>query len=130
MLTLPRILKFKIVCTILFWGLPLLTVSSSWFPRLGIPVPVPIIWTRLLGAAYLALTVTYSLGLIEIKKGGSATQTVWTGIISNGLACAILTYYGITGQWSTWSMPGQFIMWSSVLLTLFITILLVPYRHH
>ena len=129
MLTLPRILKFKIVCTILFWGLPLLTVPSSWFPRLGIPVPVPIIWAGFLGAAYLVLTVTYWLGWMEIQKGGSATQTVWTGIISNGLACAILIWYGITGQWSTWSLPGQLIMWFSVALTLLITLLLIPYRH-
>lgn len=129
MLTLPRILKFKIICTILFWGVPLLTFPSAWFPGLGIPVPVPIIWTRLLGAAYLGLTVSYSLGLIAIQKGGSATQTVWTGIISNGLACAILTYYGITGGWSAWGMQGQFLMWSSVILTLFISLSLIPYRH-
>ena len=87
------------------------------------------IWARLLGAAYLALTVTYYLGLIEIQKGGPATQTVWTGMISNGLACAILTYYGVTGHWSTWSILGQRLMWSSVLLTLLITILLIRYRH-
>lgn len=97
---------------------------------MGLPVPEPMIFIRLLGAAYLALTVTYSVGLIEIKRGGPATQAIWTGIISNGLACAILTFYGFTGAWSTWGMQGQLIMWSSVILTLFITILLIPYRHH
>src|SRR5262245_1474780 len=129
MLTLPNILKFKIICTIVVWGLPLLILPASWFPVLGVPVPVPIIWVRLLGAAYLALTATYGLGWIEIQKGRAATQTVWTGILSNGLACAILIYYGITGAWSTWSILGQFLMWLSVFLTGFITILLYPYRH-
>jgi hypothetical protein len=129
MLTLPRVLRLKIFCTILFWCVPLLFFPTAWFLRLGFPAPEPLLFTRLLGAAYLALTVTYSLGLIETQKGGLATQAVWTGIISNGLACAILTFYGLTGAWSTWSMQGQLIMWSSVILTLFLTILLIPYRH-
>jgi len=81
-----------------------------------------------LGTAYLALSLTYFLGLIEVQKGRSATQSVWTGIISNGLASAILTYYGFTGGWDTWSIQGQFLMWSSVILTLFITILLISFR--
>ncbi|HEU0297139.1 MAG TPA: hypothetical protein VFR47_30645 [Anaerolineales bacterium] len=107
----------------------MLFFPRTWFHRLGFPVPEPLLFIRLLGAAYLALTVTYSLGLIEIKKGRPATQAVWTGIISNGLACAIVTFYGLAGAWSTWSMQGQLIMWSSVILTLFLTILLIPYRH-
>jgi len=129
MLTLPRILKFKIFCTIIFWSLPLLVLPPAWFPYIGLPVPEPMIWIRLLGAAYLALTVLYYLGLIELENGRSATQAVWIGITSNGLACAILVYSGITGAWSTWSVQGQFIMWSSVILTFFITILLLPHRH-
>ena len=129
-MTLARILKFKIICTILFWCLPLLFFPKAWFLRIGLPIPEPLVFTRLLGAAYLALIVTYSLGLIEVQKGGVATQAVWTGIISNSLACAILTYYGFTGEWSIWSVQGQIIMWSSVILTLFITILLIPYTHN
>jgi hypothetical protein len=130
MVTLARILKFKIFCTILFWCLPLLFFPQAWFLRIGLPVPEPLVFTRLLGAAYLALIVTYFLGLIEVQKGRSAIQAVWTGIISNGLACAILTYYGFTGGWSIWSVQGQFLMWSYVILTLFITILLIPYRYN
>jgi len=129
MVTLARILKFKIFFTIVFWCLPLLFFPPSWFRGMGLPVPEPLILARLLGAAYLALTVAYSLGLIEIQKGGSATQAVWTGITSNGLACAILTYSGVTGAWSTWTIQGQLIMWSSVILTFLITLLLIPYRH-
>lgn len=129
MVTLPRVLKLKIFCTLVFWCVPLLFFPATWFLRLGFPVPEPLFFPRLLGAAYLALTVTYSLGLIEINNGRPATQAVWTGIISNGLACAILAFYGFTGAWSTWSMQGQLIMWSSVILTLFLMILLIPYRH-
>lgn len=130
MVSLARILKFKIFCTIIFWCVPLLFFPATGFLYIGLPIPEPMSFTRLLGAAYLALTVTYSLGLKEIQKGRSATQAVWTGIISNGLACGILTYDGVTGAWITWSIQGQFIMWSSVILTLLITILLTPYRHH
>jgi hypothetical protein len=130
MLSLPRIIKFKILCTILFWCLPLLVFPPAWFSRVGLPIPEPMVLIRLLGAAYLSLTVGYVLGLRELQHGRPATQTVRIGIFSNGLACAILIYYGLTGTWSTWSIQGQFIMWSSVILTLFITVSLIPYRNN
>ena len=126
---LARVLTAKIVITALFWCIPLLAFPQSWFVALGMPAPQPMAFVRLLGAAYLALLVGYSFGLVQTRKGQAPTDVVWTGIVSNGLASAILFLCGLTGAWKGWSYLGQAYMWISAVGTLGITVLLLRYGH-
>lgn len=124
---LSRVLNAKIVITALFWCIPLLAFPGPWFAALGMPTPQPMVFLRLLGAAYLALLVGYSFGLVQIRKGQKPTGAVWTGIASNGLSSAILFAYGLTGAWKAWGLISQAYMWTSALATLGITVLLIWY---
>ena len=119
------VLIAKIVLTLFCWCLPLLLFPPAWFLRLGVPLPEPVIFARLLGAAYLALIVGYSFGLGEIKRGIFPNQAVWMGIVSNGLGCGLLAFSGMMGYWTRWTDRGQVFMWFSALATLCITGLLV-----
>jgi hypothetical protein len=122
---LALVLIYKILITILLWCVPLLTLPKRGFAALKMPVPQPMAFVRLLGAAYLALLVGYSFGLVQVRQGQYPTGVVWTGIVSNGLASGILFFYGLTGAWSTWGRISRIYMWLSALATLSITVLLL-----
>lgn len=47
------------------------------------------------------------------------------GIVSNGLACVMLVYFGFQGTWSTWSNVAAYCMWGSAIFTGLITVLFV-----
>ena len=128
MKSLRNILIFKIVVTIVVWCIPLIMFPESFFVRFGIPISGTLLFFRLLGVAYLALVIGYILGLIEIHRDKKPFQAIWLGISSNGLACAVLLYYGLTGEWSTWQIPSQFLLWASAFVTGGLTILLFRYR--
>jgi hypothetical protein len=110
---LKTLLIRKIAITGLFWCLPLLAFPMTWFVALGIPAPEPLIFVRLLGAAYLALLVGYYLGLRGLDSGENPTQAIYMGIASNGLACLLLAYFGATGAWSSWGTGARIFMWLS-----------------
>jgi hypothetical protein len=125
---LARALQFKIAFTALFWCGPLLVFRPHWFLALGVrPMPQPMAFVRLLGAAYLALLVGYSFGLARLHSGQTPIGVVWTGIASNGLASAILFYYGVIGAWQAWGTLGRAYMWISAVVTLGITVSLLYY---
>lgn len=124
---LVGVLVFKIAFTVLFWCIPLLVAREDWFPVLGIPKPAPIVFVRLLGAAYLALLVGYSFGLAQARRGSRPVGVVWAGAVSNGLASASLFWHGLAGSWSTWGRLGAAVMWVSAVVTLGITIGLLVY---
>jgi hypothetical protein len=119
---LAVVLIVKIAFTALFWSTPLLFFQKSWFRPFGIPVPDPVVFVRLLGAAYLALLVGYAFGLAQAQRGTKPTGVIWTGAVSNGLASGILSYHGLTGAWDTWDRPGPALMWGSAIATLGITV--------
>ena len=127
MKTLARVLGTKIVLTVVLWAAPLLFFPTSLLALFGIPVPDEMAFIRLLGAAYWALIVGYSFGLVEIRRGHHPTGIVWMGIASNGLACVILLWFGATGGFASWPPRGQAFMWLSAALTLTLTAFL--YRH-
>lgn len=124
-----RVLVVKISVTIVFWCIPLLFFPASWFVKFGLPAPEPMMFVRLLGAAFLALVVGYSFGLDDIKKGKKPTNVIWMGIVSNGFACIILTYYLLTEGYIKWNTLGQIFVTVSALTTFCITILLIRYRN-
>ena len=121
---LKQIILAKIILTLVLWCGPLLIGPGWLYDMLGIPRPgEAVVFYRLLGAAYAALTVGYIAGLLRIRRGGPAAPTVIMGMVSNGLACIILAYYGFAGAWSAWPIFwGQIYMWGSMVLTAAITI--------
>jgi riboflavin transporter FmnP len=121
---LKIILTIKVIFTI-FWALPLLFFPKHAARLLGIPVPQPILFAHLLGAAFLALLAGYILGLLELKHGKDISNTVWVGIISNGLAFLILLIFA--GQWKRWGTGAEIYMWSSTTMTLLITLGLIVF---
>ncbi len=125
---LRYIIIFKIGFTIVFWCIPLILFPKSCFIKLGIPVSETLLFLRFLGVAYLALVIGYIGGLIEIRRDKKPFQAVWVGIWSNGLACAVLLYYGLTGEWATWQMPAPILLWASAFVTFWLALLLFLYR--
>ena len=121
---LKATLILKIVLTI-GWSASLLFLNKTYFEKLGVPEPKPVLFTRLLGAAFLALLLGYALGLRDLHRGEIPVNTMLVGILSNGLACVILVYFGFQGTWSTWSSVGRYCMWGSAIFTGLITVLLV-----
>ena len=124
MYLLKATLILKIVLTI-GWSAPLLFFTKTHFETLGMPEPKPVMFTRLLGAAFLALLVGYALGLRDVYRDEMPVNTMRVGIVSNGLACLILICFGFQGTWSTWSNVAAYCLWGSAIFTGLITVLLV-----
>ena len=122
---LKIVLTIKIIYTAAFWSLPLLVCPRRAAKLLGIPAPQPILFAHLLGAAFLALLVGYVLGLRDLANGKEAGNTVWVGIVSNGVAFALLLIFA--GQWRRWGARGAIYMWSSTAVTLLITLGLIVF---
>lgn len=120
---LKATLILKILLTIA-WSASLLLLSKTQFEKLGVPEPKPVLFTRLLGAAFLALLLGYALGLRDLYRGEMPVTTVLVGIVSNGLACVILVYFGFQGMWSKWGKVARYCMWCSAIFTGLITGLL------
>ncbi len=117
-MSLRRVLLVKIWVTTILWCAPLLTFSGSLFRFVGLPVPTPIVFARLLGAAYAALIVVYVHGVGELDGGRFPVTAVRVGLVSNGLAAVLLALYGIRGAWSSWPWRGQLFMWGSLAATI------------
>jgi hypothetical protein len=105
----------------------LLTFPAHWLVALGLPLPQPLLFSRLLGAAYLALLAGYACGIREIDRGGFPQAAVSSGIAGNGLAFAVLAVYGASGSWSTWSTGARWFMWTSTLGALVMTVALAMF---
>jgi hypothetical protein len=122
---LATVLWAKILITLTFWALPLFALPASWFVWIGMPEPRPMLFLRLLGAAYLALVVGYTSGLRRLGRGEDVRNVVWVGITSNGLASSILLLSGMTGGWNEWGIVARSYMWVSTLATASLTLGLV-----
>lgn len=119
---LKLVLLFKIFLTFAFWSLPLLVFPPSWLIAVGLPdLGAAIVFVRLLGAAYFALGMGHILGYRDLGEGKDIDNVVKVGIISNGLACAVLLTFGVLGQWDDWGMGAQAFMWGSTIATGLIT---------
>jgi hypothetical protein len=122
---LKVILTIKIIFTALLWAFPLLLIPKHAARLLRIPVPQPILFAHLLGAAFLALLAGYILGLLELNQGKDVSHTVWVGIISNGAAFLILLIFA--GQWKRWGTRAEIYMSISTMMTLLITLGLIVF---
>lgn len=119
---LSHVLAAKILITAVFWCVPLL-VSPAWlYALLGIPLPEPILFPRLLGAAYLALTVVYAHGWLDLRAGHSPRGAIRAGIASNGLAAILLAWHGMAGAWDDWGWAGRAFLWASLIAAAGITV--------
>ncbi|MDM8556680.1 hypothetical protein QUF75_18295 [Desulfococcaceae bacterium HSG7] len=101
----------KITITAIFLCIPLLFFPSNLFESLGIPAPHPLIFTRLLGVAYLALIVGYYGGIKALDNNRNPLFAIDMGLVSNGAASLVFLYFGIMGGWSGWSIGAQVYMW-------------------
>lgn len=126
---LEIVLIIKIVFTAFCWALPLLFFPGYAADRLGIqlsqPVSQPILFLRLLGAAFLALLSGYILGLCDLHYGKNALNTIWVGIISNGVAFIVLLVF--KAEWIGWGTRARFYMYGSSIMTLLITLGLIVF---
>ncbi len=122
---LATVLKIKILFTLIFWSSPLLAFPASWFVWVGMSEPKPVLFLRLLGAAFLALVVGYASGLRRLGRGDDVRDIVWVGITSNGSAFLILLLSGVAGAWEGWGIWAQVYMWGPALGTASITLGLV-----
>lgn len=125
---LRAVLRFKIAFTVVAWAAPLLLAPGHWFTALGFPAPRPMIFIRLLGAAFVALLVGYVRGLRALNSGRPPVDAVIVGIVSNGLAAALLLGYGLSGAFADWGAPARLFMWASAAVTTLITIGLIAFR--
>lgn len=122
---LKAVLTVKIIFTAFFWSLPLLLAPRHATGLLGIPLSQPVLFLRLLGAAFLALLAGYVLGLLDLHHGREARNTVWVGIISNGSAFLILVVS--RAEWGGWGPRASVFMWGSAVVTLLITLGLIVF---
>jgi hypothetical protein len=122
---LKTVLWVKVLITLCYWTLPLLAFPASCFVWIGMPEPKPMLFLRLLGAAYLALVVGYTSGLRRLGRGDDIRNIIWVGIASNGSASLILLLSGIVGTWEEWGILARIYMSSSALFTASITLGLV-----
>jgi hypothetical protein len=122
MMTLEHVLWVKIVLTAVLWAAPLLLCPVRLFRTLGFPPPEPMVFTRLLGAAFLSLLVGYVQGLQALVHGEHPAGTVVVGMVSNGLACVLIIGYGLAGTYARWGRVARVYMWLSALATGLITL--------
>jgi hypothetical protein len=111
---LSQVILVKILLTATVWCVPLLACYPPLFEFVGVPTPAPAVFTRLLGAAYLALLVGYCHGWAETRAGRYPRAVVHIGVVSNGLAAALLAGHGLAGAWADWGRLGQVYMWGSL----------------
>ena len=107
-----RVLGVKIVATVALWAAPALLLPAEWFPIVGIPEPGPahLVFVRLLGAAYVALIVSYVLAWRAPARHPGA---ILSGIVSNGLAALVIFRVGAGGGFVSWSTLGACYIWGS-----------------
>lgn len=126
---LARVIQAKIVITIGLWA-PLILPYPLLFKLLKVTPPQPLLFVNLLGAAYCALLVCYFDGLRQARAGEYPSLAVNVGIVSNGLAALLLTWHGLTGDWSSWTLCGKLALaLSSVATTLLTAALYYCSRH-
>lgn len=119
---LAKVYVFKIAATVLFWAVPLVFFPGALLEAAGIPEQPTFMFLRMLGWAYIALCVGYGFGLAAALQGECLLPPLWVGLISNGGACVLLSYYGAIGTWNDWGLLLQTLGWSSVGATALITV--------
>lgn len=89
----------KIAVTLVFWCIPLLFMGNTIRAELKIEQPIVDYLFLLLGWAYIALCVGYSVGLYQLKKHKQVNLApIFAGIVSNGGAAILLTFFAIGEQ--------------------------------
>ena len=141
-----KVLYGKIGATIALWFVPLLFAPPALYEFLGIPVPRPDQFARLLGIAYAALCVAYYSGIIccnyiiSFYNDGSNLEEaikmcliflkyiLLMGIVSNLGGFFALFVYAVAGTWSNWGILGNIYMYSSLIVLFLISVNLIVIR--
>lgn len=117
MRSLSAVLLFKVLVTFTFWVIPLLFFPSDWLQYIGFESTQNFFVIRLLGLAYLSLTVGYTFAYFEARKGIVLKPVIWVGLVSNGSAAIMLTIFLWIGYFSNTTSLLKIIVSSSVVAT-------------
>jgi len=120
----------------LFWILILVTffcccVPTLFIPRtllrkMQVPLTEPVLFARLLGAASLALTLHYFLGVLRVQSGRDPSDIVVIGLIHCGMSSAIVWRYALHGHYRDWPwVTRAYVYATGALLTMLTLALLV-----
>ena len=125
---LRRVLLLKISATVAWCAALLVPIDGPGI--IGYPRPVPLVFSHLLGAAFLALLVGYVRGLRALNAGRAPVDAVVVGIVSNGLATVFVAGHGLAGAYAQpgWSSLAAGFMWGSAVVTAVVTIGLIAFR--
>lgn len=141
-----KVLYGKIGATIALWFIPLLFSPPVIYEFLGIPVPKPDQFSRLLGIAYAALCVAYYSAIICCKyiisfyNEGSNLEVaikmcliflkyiLLMGIVSNLGGFLALFVYAVAGTWNNWGILGNIYMYTSLIVLFLISVNLIIIR--
>src|SRR6185295_3979837 len=90
---LRRVLASKILLTLALWAVPALLLPPAGFALFGIPEPAPsdVVFIRLLGAAYVALVVGYTLAW---RAPARHPAPILVGVVSNAFAALVIVREG------------------------------------
>jgi len=119
---LKRILFFKVVVTLLVWGLPSLFGTRQFLAWFNLTLPDDPLFIRLFGAVVTAFGVAYWFAYKDPVRNRAILQA---GIVDNGLVTLTIIFLALTSGIESW-----FIYMSAALTAFFCIafILLMPPR--
>lgn len=112
----------KIVLTVGFVALPLLALPDVMIEALGLGHPMMV---KLVGVAYLGLSVAYWHGLNLLREGRFPSTIAAMGIVSNAGAAVVITHAGMSRgfyRFADW-LANSF--WAAAIATAAIALLLL-----
>jgi len=108
-LVLQITLGVKIAVTLLCWAGPFLLLSSNALRRISGMAPEPILFARMLGVGWLALTVAYGWGFWQSLSDLVVPWVLIAGLVSNGGTALIMVFTGRPAgavRWMYWVSVG------------------------
>jgi len=118
---LKATLWVKIIFTFFIWSLPLLLFWPNLFVCLGFPLPVPMLFVKLLGVTFFALGINYIFALQQAYQGEIYKPTLIVGFISNFMASVFIFYYEFVGTYTLWENFAKIFIRFSGITTLIIS---------
>ena len=119
---LKRILFFKVVVTLLIWGLPSLFGTERFLAWFNLTIPADPLFLRLFGAVVTAFGAAYWFAYKDPVRNRAILQA---GIVDNGLVTLTIIFLALTSGIESW-----FIYMSAALTAFFCIsfVLLMPPR--
>ena len=110
---LIALLWIHLVVTLFGGTIPVLFLPHALLVRYRLPVAEPVLFLRLMGAAFLGLSTMYAFGLARAYRGEDATDVMVIGIVTDGMASAIIWRYALGGMLDQWPSPTRSILYAA-----------------